>query len=107
MWRGNYPNCIRYFPTQAFNFAFKEKYKKIFNIYDQKKEPKKFFWSNVLSGGLAGASGLIFVYPLDFARTRLAADIGGKMTEREFNGLMDCMIKVSKQDGPIALYKGF
>ena len=79
----------------------------MFNIYDQKKEPRKFFWANVVSGGLAGASGLVFVYPLDFARTRLAADIGGKTSAREFNGLMDCMIKVSKIDGPIALYKGF
>ena len=79
----------------------------MFNIYDQKKEPRKFFWSNVLSGGLAGASGLVFVYPLDFARTRLAADVGEKVSEREFKGLMDCMIKVSQRDGPIALYKGF
>jgi len=28
------------------------------------------------SGGAAGATSLLFVYPLDFVRTRLAADIG-------------------------------
>uniref|UniRef100_A0A8C0Y8K0 ADP/ATP translocase n=1 Tax=Cyprinus carpio carpio TaxID=630221 RepID=A0A8C0Y8K0_CYPCA len=28
-WRGNLANVIRYFPTQALNFAFKDKYKKI------------------------------------------------------------------------------
>merc|ERR1719453_1309709 len=28
------------------------------------------------SGGAAGATSLCFVYPLDFARTRLAADVG-------------------------------
>ena len=79
----------------------------MFNIYDQKKEPRKFFWANVLSGGLAGASGLVFVYPLDFARTRLAADIGTKKGDREFTGLIDCMIKVSKRDGVTGLYKGW
>merc|ERR1712105_289743 len=26
-WRGNLANCIRYFPTQALNFAFKDKIK--------------------------------------------------------------------------------
>jgi len=31
---------------------------------------------NVASGGAAGATSSLFVYPLDFARTRLAADIG-------------------------------
>lgn len=25
LWRGNLANCLRYFPTQALNFAFKEK----------------------------------------------------------------------------------
>jgi solute carrier family 25 (adenine nucleotide translocator) protein 4/5/6/31 len=29
-WRGNMTNCIRYFPTQAFNFAFKDTIKKLF-----------------------------------------------------------------------------
>ena len=29
-WRGNVTNCIRYFPTQAFNFAFKDNIKKLF-----------------------------------------------------------------------------
>ena len=79
----------------------------MFNIYDKHKDPTKFFWANVLSGGLAGASGLVFVYPLDFARTRLAADIGPTKSHREFNGLLDCMIKVSKRDGVIGLYKGW
>jgi len=37
---------------------------------------------NLLSGGAAGASSLCFVYPLDFARTRLAADIGKSGNER-------------------------
>ncbi|XP_012600219.2 ADP/ATP translocase 2 [Microcebus murinus] len=29
-WRGNLASVIRYFPTQALNFAFKDKYKQIF-----------------------------------------------------------------------------
>lgn len=58
------------------NFAFKDTYKKIFCSYDPKKNPVKFFFGNLASGGAAGASSLLFVYPLDFARTRLAADLG-------------------------------
>jgi len=49
-----------------------------------------FFLGNMASGGAAGATSLMFVYPLDFARTRLAADVG-KGTDREFNGLVDCL----------------
>jgi len=33
-------------------------------------------FGSLASGGAAGAASLCFVYPLDFARTRLAADVG-------------------------------
>lgn len=81
-WRGNLANVIRYFPTQALNFAFKDTYKKWFCPYNPKTEKTKFFLGNLASGGAAGASSLLFVYPLDFARTRLAADIGKGKGER-------------------------
>merc|ERR1711981_145872 len=41
--------------------------------------------ANVL-GGAAGTMSLLFVYSLDFARTRLANDAKGKGGERQFNG---------------------
>jgi len=107
LWRGNLANVIRYFPTQALNFAFKDTYKRLFiGGIDKKKEFWKFFIGNLASGGAAGATSLCFVYPLDFARTRLAADIG-KKADREFKGLADCLIKIAKHDGPIGLYRGF
>eukprot|EP00081_Caenorhabditis_elegans_P005741 NP_001255204.1 Adenine Nucleotide Translocator [Caenorhabditis elegans] len=107
LWRGNLANVIRYFPTQAMNFAFKDTYKAIFlEGLDKKKDFWKFFAGNLASGGAAGATSLCFVYPLDFARTRLAADIG-KANDREFKGLADCLIKIVKSDGPIGLYRGF
>jgi solute carrier family 25 (adenine nucleotide translocator) protein 4/5/6/31 len=58
------------------------------------------------SGGAAGATSLMFVYPLDFARTRLAADIG-KGSERQFNGLAHCISTIHKRDGFKGLYQGF
>ncbi|XP_018796680.1 PREDICTED: ADP,ATP carrier protein-like [Bactrocera latifrons] len=106
-WRGNLANVIRYFPTQALNFAFKDKYKQIFLSGINKKEQKgRYFLGNILSGGAAGATSLLFVYPLDFARTRLAADVG-KTGQREFNGLFDCIKKIFKTDGFMGLYRGF
>jgi len=107
-WRGNLANVIRYFPTQALNFAFKDKYKQLFlGGVDKKTQFWRFFAGNLASGGAAGATSLCFVYPLDFARTRLAADIGKSGTAREFNGLGDCLVKIFKSDGLGGLYKGF
>ncbi|XP_028968031.1 ADP/ATP translocase 3-like [Galendromus occidentalis] len=107
-WRGNLANVIRYFPTQALNFAFKDKYKQVFlGGVDKKTQFWRYFAGNLASGGAAGATSLCFVYPLDFARTRLGADVGKSGGEREFNGLIDCLKKVTKSDGIIGLYRGF
>lgn len=106
LWRGNLANVIRYFPTQALNFAFKDKYKQLFVRWDAKTDFWKFFAGNLASGGAAGATSLLFVYPLDFARTRLAADIG-KGSNRQFNGLGHCLSTIYKQDGAVGLYRGF
>lgn len=104
-WRGNVTNILRYFPTQAFNFAFKDSIKKLFPKADPKKEFARFFAINMASGGLAGAGSLCFVYPLDYARTRLASDVGSG--KRDFNGLFDCISKTVSRGGPLALYQGF
>lgn len=106
-WRGNMANVIRYFPTQALNFAFKDKYKQVFlGGVDKNTQFWRYFAGNLASGGAAGATSLCFVYPLDFARTRLAADVG-KADAREYKGLFDCIGKIFKSDGLTGLYRGF
>jgi solute carrier family 25 (adenine nucleotide translocator) protein 4/5/6/31 len=103
-WRGNMTNIIRYFPTQAFNFAFKDTIKVMFPKVDKHTEFARFFMINMASGGLAGAGSLMIVYPLDYARTRLASDVGtGK---QQFNGLIDCLSKTVKSQGIGGLYNG-
>merc|ERR1712179_264214 len=56
------------------------------------------------SGGLAGAGSLMIVYPLDYARTRLASDVGS--CKKQFNGLVDCLAKTVKAGGVGSLYNG-
>lgn len=51
----------------------------------------KWFAGNLASGAAAGASSHLFVYSLDYARTRLANDAKAakKGGEGQFNGLVD------------------
>jgi solute carrier family 25 (adenine nucleotide translocator) protein 4/5/6/31 len=108
-WRGNLANVIRYFPTQALNFAFKDYFRRMFNFRRDKDGYGLFFLGNVMSGGAAGALSLLFVYSLDYARTRLAADnkSAKKGGERQFSGLMDVYRKTLASDGVAGLYRGF
>merc|ERR1712116_36165 len=69
-WRGNLANVLRYFPTQALNFAFKDTIKALFAT-PKDASPTVKFATNIASGGFAGTLSLLFVYSLDFARTRL------------------------------------
>ncbi|KAL1919762.1 uncharacterized protein VTP21DRAFT_1693 [Calcarisporiella thermophila] len=109
LWRGNLANVIRYFPTQALNFAFKDHFKRMFGYKKDKDGYWKWFAGNLASGGAAGAASLTFVYSLDYARTRLANDAKSakKGGERQFNGLIDVYRKTLKTDGILGLYRGF
>ncbi|CAD6199705.1 unnamed protein product [Caenorhabditis auriculariae] len=106
-WRGNLTNVIRYFPTQAFNFAFNDLYKSIL-LKNVSREGNMWSYSvrSLVSGGLAGSTSLCIVYPLDFIRTRLSVDMGHK-GNREYKGLVDCASKTMKQEGFRGLYRGF
>jgi len=109
LWRGNTANVIRYFPTQALNFAFKDHFKRMFGYSKDKDGYWTWFAGNLASGGMAGAASLTFVYSLDYARTRLANDAksskGGG--ERQYNGLIDVYKKTLASDGIAGLYRGF
>ncbi|CAA19176.1 ADP,ATP carrier protein [Schizosaccharomyces pombe] len=109
LWRGNTANVLRYFPTQALNFAFKDKFKKMFGYKKERDGYAKWFAGNLASGGAAGAASLLFVYSLDYARTRLANDAKSakKGGERQFNGLVDVYRKTYRSDGLRGLYRGF
>ncbi|KAG9101299.1 hypothetical protein FRC07_010326 [Ceratobasidium sp. 392] len=112
-WRSNNANVIRYFPTQALNFSFtnslvEDYFKSMFGF---KREEGWWTWvgGNVASGAAAGASSSVFVYSLDFARTRLASDAkpNVKGSERQYNGIIDVYRKTIKSDGILGLYRGF
>ncbi|KAJ4136628.1 ADP/ATP carrier protein [Fusarium oxysporum] len=67
----------------------------------------KLFAGNLASGGAAGALSLLFVYSLDYARTRLAADSKSSKRggARQFNSLIDVYKKTLKSDGVAGLYR--
>jgi len=107
-WRGNFANVLRYFPTQALNFMFKDFYKQYLE-----RPRSDGFWpclmGNMASGGAAGATSLLVVYPLDFARTRLAVDVGKDKSTREFRVTLDCILKTARTAGwgKGGVYNGF
>ncbi|XP_028077602.1 ADP,ATP carrier protein 3, mitochondrial-like [Camellia sinensis] len=104
LWRSNTTNVIRYFPTQNVSqnlqfhqsfsgpeLCFQRLFKRLFNFKRDKDGYWKWFAGNLASGAAAGASSSLFVYSLDYARTRLANDATATKNGggRQFNGLID------------------
>ena len=109
LWKGNGTNVLRYFPTQALNFAFKDYFKRLFGKDKNRDGYWVWFAGNLASGGAAGSVSLTFVYSLDYARTRLSNDLKSakKGGEKQFNGLIDVYKKTLASDGIAGLYRGF
>ncbi|KAI1732447.1 mitochondrial carrier protein [Ditylenchus destructor] len=109
LWRGNSATVVRTFPSNAMNLAFRDLYRSVFvNHVDRKKNPTRFALGNTLAGGAAGATALVFLYPLDFARTRLAVDSAKHSQGQRFNGIVHCFRTILLSEGGVhGLYKGF
>lgn len=104
-WRGNLVNCLRYAPQQGSALAFNDTLNNLFPKYDSKTQFWQSLGSKLFSGGAAGALANTICYPFDFARTRLASDVGkGK---GQFNGIWDCLATTVRAQGITGLYTGW
>lgn len=108
LWRGNGANLIRIIPVQAIRFTSYDTYKRMTlpkgeNGYDGAEK----FARKLASGFLSGFTSLLFTYPLDVFRTRLALDFTKAGEKTIYKGVTDCMRKSFQVGGFPALYSGF
>ncbi|KAK6453607.1 ADP,ATP carrier protein [Scheffersomyces xylosifermentans] len=106
LWRGNSADIIKFFPTWVMNHALKEKLNTVFGVC------KKMGCWYCIAGNLASEvllcnATLAFVYPLDYAATRLANDVTSASGERKFKGLFDVYASTLTSSGFTGLYTGF
>jgi solute carrier family 25 (adenine nucleotide translocator) protein 4/5/6/31 len=103
-WRGNLVNCLRYAPQQGSALAFNDMLNNVFPAYSSKTDFWKSMGVKLTSGGLAGGLANTICYPFDFARTRLASDVG---KTKQFKGIMDCIATTVRNQGLRGLYTGW
>ena len=103
-WRGNVASVLRYFPSQAMNFAFKDQYQQWFLKTNGGTPPS--FWvqfaTNLVSGGMAGGTAMLASYPLDVVRTRMAADVQAQVQRN----LRSCVVNMWRDGGIGEFYRG-
>jgi solute carrier family 25 (adenine nucleotide translocator) protein 4/5/6/31 len=97
-WRGNLPNVIHQGGSSALNFMFMDYYKALAG---------NSVYSSFLSAGMAGGTATTILYPVQFLRTRLAADIGSAGSRIYPNGMRDVLVSTLRVDGMRGLYQGY
>ncbi|XP_029357647.1 solute carrier family 25 member 55a isoform X2 [Echeneis naucrates] len=67
-------------------------------------ESSPFYWA-FLSGCVAGSTAAVAVNPCDVVKTRLQSLNKGS-SEEAYNGVVDCVSKIMRKEGPSAFLKG-
>jgi solute carrier family 25 (mitochondrial phosphate transporter), member 23/24/25/41 len=87
-------------PWNAINFMSYNKYKILFKDYEYNPHIYK-----LLCGGFAGSTAITVTYPTDLIRKRLQMQSFSPIVPR-YSGILDCLVKIIKQEGIIGLYRG-
>lgn len=105
MWRGWQPNVARCFVGNACEIGCYDEFKAQLKKAGVPDGPFAHFGA---SGG-AGCVSAVFSAPLDIVKTRLMAQAGGTNTEvkMRYKGVVDCFLRMSREEGVASLYKGF
>lgn len=99
LWRGNGTNVIKIAPESAIKFAAYEQIKRL--VVGDTGKPIGMV-ERFAAGSSAGAIAQTCIYPLEVVKTRLAV-----MKTGQYKGMVDCLMKIYKKEGFIALYRGY
>ena len=63
---------------------------------------------NLLAGGIAGGVEAMIMYPTEYVKTQLQLQAKGLTPGQplKYSGVVDCAVKIARERGPLALYKG-
>ncbi|URE21371.1 Mitochondrial carrier protein [Musa troglodytarum] len=113
-YRGNGASVARIVPYAALHFMAYEQYQRwiILGFPNIGKGPVL----DLISGSIAGGTAVIFTYPLDLVRTKLAYQVVGPSrlknrgpyhsSEQVYRGILDCILKMYRKNGLRGLYRG-
>lgn len=112
-YRGNGASVARIVPYAALHYMAYEEYRRwiILGVPGIGRGPVL----DLVAGSFAGATAVLFTYPLDLVRTKLAYQVVGSpklnvkglaTSEQVYKGIQDCLSKTYKEAGIRGLYRG-
>ncbi|PHH80603.1 hypothetical protein CDD82_1645 [Ophiocordyceps australis] len=100
LYRGISAPILMEAPKRATKFAANDEwgkvYRKMFGVSQMNQS------LSVLTGATAGATESFVVVPFELVKIRLQ----DKASSGKYNGMVDCVVKTVRNEGPLALYQG-
>ncbi|PWA34058.1 substrate carrier protein [Artemisia annua] len=112
-YRGNGASVARIVPYAALHYMAYEQYRR--QINDNFPGMGTGPVVDLLAGSLSGGTAVLFTYPLDLVRTKLAYQVvdtpklnikGAIVRDQAFRGIKDCFLRTYKEAGMRGLYRG-
>lgn len=103
LWSGSYPTIIRAMSTNFGQLAFFSESKSQLSKHTNLSFQNQTFAASVIAGFFAS----LFSLPFDFLKTRLQRGSSGTSGGPVYKSMLDCAIKVVKDEGPLRFYRGF
>ncbi|PTB69105.1 mitochondrial 2-oxoglutarate/2-oxoadipate transporter-like protein [Trichoderma citrinoviride] len=100
LYRGISAPILMEAPKRATKFAANDEWGKVYRkMFGVDKMNQSL---SVLTGATAGATESFVVVPFELVKIRLQ----DKASAGKYNGMVDCVVKTVKNEGPLALYQG-
>ncbi|MCJ1479467.1 Mitochondrial 2-oxodicarboxylate carrier 2 [Lambiella insularis] len=100
LYRGINAPILMEAPKRATKFAANDEWGKVWrNVFGAAKMDQKL---SILTGASAGATEAFVVVPFELIKIRLQ----DRASAGKYNGMIDCVVKTVKAEGPLALYNG-
>jgi hypothetical protein len=99
-YHGWLPALVQKIPSYAMTWTFFQQLKKAFlNFFDRAGTT----YENTFLGSVAAAGACCVMIPVDTVKTRLVTQRPGSV--KHYDGMMDCLMKIIREEGVGALYK--
>ena len=103
LWRGHSATLARVVPYAALQFVAFDGYKRALISRDARREMVLNPLERLAAGSAAGATAVLFTYPLDLVRARMAVNVGFRTTTGHMRATISSLVA---DKGPMALYQG-
>jgi solute carrier family 25 oxoglutarate transporter 11 len=103
LWKGGHPTIIRAMSTNFGQLAFFSESKNQIQQHTTLSPRTQTFAASAIAGFFAA----FFSLPFDFVKTRLQKQTIAPDGSVTYKGMLDCFVKVAKDEGLLRFYRGF